>query len=74
MEIHQVIGLVAAQIVIAPAAYAASAIIESLLHVIARRRLATSVVVDSNWIDPRVGFFIVWVTFNAIFMMFAGVV
>ncbi len=74
MEIHQVIGLGAAQVVIAPAAYAASVIIESLVHVLARRRIATSVVVGSDWIDPRVGFFIVWIVFNAMFMMIAGVV
>lgn len=79
MEMHQVIGLIAVQIVIVPAAYAARALVGAVLHSLAHRSAiagwhATASPATANpGITPKLGFLAFWALFNATFLILAGV-
>jgi hypothetical protein len=80
METHQIIGLFAIQMVIVPAAYAASALVGAVFHALAHRsaiagwHATASPATRSPAIAPKLGFLAIWALFNATFLIVAGVV
>lgn len=77
---NQVIGLIAVQIVIVPAAYAACALVGAVLHALAHRsaiagwHATASPATRTPATAPKLGFLAFWTLFNATFLILAGVV
>jgi len=80
MEMHQVIGLIAGQIVIVPAAYAAWVLVGRIFHALEHRSAvagwhpAASQATRSPAIRPMLGFLTIWAVFNTTFLLLAGMV
>ncbi len=80
MEIHQVVGLIAVQVIIVPAAYAASTLVGQVFRSMAHRVLIAGLRVTPPSATggpataPKLGFIATWALFNAAFAILAGVI
>ena len=80
MEIHQVVGLIAVQVIIVPAAYAASNLAGQVLRGMAHRvhlpgwRLTYLSTDGGRAFAPKLGLVSTWALFNTAFVILAGVI
>jgi len=80
MEIHQVVGLIAIQVIVLPGACAASALIGEASRALGPRavsagRRATGPQSAEGWtLAPKLAFLVIWVLFNAMILFVAGII